>query len=344
MHSNVTVAVHIQKVGVKGMVKYIFKRILWMIPVLLGVAILIFTIMYFVPGDPAELMLGSQASEAEKEMLRESMGLNEPYIIRLFHYLKNLFFHFDLGNSYRDGVPVLQSLLERLPRTLIISVGSILLAVCIGIPLGIISAVKQDKPLDSISMIIALFGVSMPHFWTAMMLILLFSHKLGWLPSYGMDSWKHYILPCISACFYVLASLARQSRSGMLEVIRADYVTTARAKGVSKMGVICGHALPNALIPIVTVIGSRLASGLAGSIIVESVFSIPGIGLYMINAINSRDYPAIQGSIVFTSFMFGFVMLFVDILYSVIDPRIKSQYIGKKKRKKDDADVEIVKA
>jgi peptide/nickel transport system permease protein len=293
--------------------------------------------MYFVPGDPVDIIMGATATAAEKEALREQMGLNQPYIKRLFDFLGNFFFHFDLGKSYIDSIPVMQSLLQRLPRTLIISIGSMILAIILGIPLGIISAMKHDKPLDSFSMLVALLGVSMPHFWLAMLLILLFALKLHWLPSFGIGSWQSYVLPCIASCFAVLANLARQSRSSMLEVIRSDYITTARSKGVSKFGVICFHALPNALIPIVTVIGTRMASGVAGSLILESVFSIPGIGLYMITAINQRDYPAIQGSIVFTSFLFGIIILIVDLIYAAIDPRIKAQYAGAGKRKKGGA-------
>jgi peptide/nickel transport system permease protein len=318
-------------------IKYIIKRILWLIPVLLGVAILIFSIMYFVPGDPVEIIMGSGATAAEKEVVREQLGLNQPYIKRLLDFLGKFFLHFDLGKSYIDGVPVMQSLLQRLPRTLVITMGSTILAIILGIPLGIISAMKHDKPLDSFSVLVALVGVSMPHFWLAMLLILLFALKLHWLPSFGIGSWQSYVLPCIASCFGILANLARQSRSSMLEVIQSDYITTARSKGVSQFGVICFHALPNALIPIVTVIGTRLASGVAGSLILESVFSIPGIGLYMITAINQRDYPAIQGSIVFTSFLFGIIILIVDLIYAAIDPRIKARYTSGSRRKKGDA-------
>lgn len=309
------------------MAKYIFKRVLFMIPVLAGVAIIIFTIMYFVPGDPTSTILGAGATVEERTFLREQMGLNQPYLVRLFNYLKELFLRFDFGTSYSSSKPVLPELLERLPRTAIITIGSIVLAVLIGLPLGITAAVHQNTIVDRLSIFISLLGVSMPTFWLALLLILLFSLQLGWLPSFGFNGVIYYIMPWIASCFGVLATLSRQSRSSMLEVIRQDYITTAKAKGVSRRGVIYGHALPNALIPVITVIGTSIAAGFAGSLIIEQVYSIPGLGLYMVNAINARDYAAVQGSVVFTSFMFSIIMLVVDLVYAFIDPRIKARYV-----------------
>lgn len=316
------------------MVKYILKRFLLMIPVLLGVAIVIFTILYFTPGDPAQIILGSTASAEEVEKLRETMGLNDPYIVRLGRFLKDTFLHFDLGTSYSTGIPVMTSLLERLPRTLWLALGGMVIATLIGVPLGIIAAVYQDSWIDRTSVFTALFGVSMPNFWLALLLIILFSVKLGWLPSFGIDDGiKSYILPWIATCFQLMAILARQSRSSMLEVIRADYIMTARAKGATKKSEIFKHALPNAMIPIITVIGGRLAGAFGGSLIIENLFSIPGIGQYVIKGVNNRDYAAVQGSVIFTSVMFGIIMLLVDIVYAFVDPRIKEQYKGAKKRR-----------
>lgn len=316
--------------------RYICNRLLWLIPVILGITILIFTIMYFVPGDPVGSLVGSSATEQEKEEMREKMGFNDPYIVRLGRYLEDVFLHFDFGESYMTGLPVIEEIMNRIPRTLYVALGSMVVAVILGIPLGIVAAVKQDSLADSASMIVALMGVSMPNFWFATLMVLLFALKLNWLPAMGIGSFKNYIMPIIASAFGLLANLARQSRSGMLEVIRADYITTARAKGASRWSVIVNHALPNALIPIITVIGTRLASCLAGSLILENVFSIPGVGQYMIKAINSRDYPAVQGSIIFVSVFFGVVMLLVDLIYAAVDPRIKDRYVsnGKARRKR----------
>ena len=315
------------------MYKYILKRLLLMILVLAGVAVIIFTIMYFVPGDPTNTILGSTATEAERAYLREQLGLNKPYIVRLMDFLKQLFLHFDFGTSYITNKPVLPTLMERFPRTAIITLGSIVIALCLGLPLGINAAIHQDTILDRISMVVALLGVSVPNFWLALLMILLFSLNLGWLPPFGYDSVMCYIMPWIASCFGTLAQLSRQSRSSMLEVIRQDYITTARAKGVSRSGVIFHHALPNALIPVLTVVGTSIGVGFTGSLIIEKVYSIPGIGSYMIDAINQRDYQVVQGSVVFTAFLFSMIMLLVDVVYAFVDPRIKAQYVGAKKRK-----------
>jgi peptide/nickel transport system permease protein len=315
------------------MVKYVIKRVIFILPVLIGVAIIIFTIMYFVPGDVTMSILGGSATDAEREYLREQLGLNRPYIVRLLEFLKQLFLRFDFGTSYTTGKAMLPDLLERLPRTVIIAIGSICIAVPLGLPLGITAAIHRNTALDRLSIFVSLLGVSMPNFWLAVLLIILFTLHLGILPSFGFDGLKSFIMPWIASCFGVMATLARQSRSSMLEVIRQDYITMAKAKGVVRRNIIWGHALPNALIPIVTVIGSSLAVGFAGSLIIEQIYSIPGLGLYMINAINIRDYAMVQGSVVFTSFMFSIIMLAVDLVYAFIDPRIKAQYVGVKRRK-----------
>ena len=318
------------------MAKYIVKRVLLLIPVILAIAILIFTIMYFVPGDPVALALGSTATQEQKEVARVAMGLDKPFFVQMLNFLKDTFLHFDLGTSYTDKVPVMNSLLARFPRTMAVALGTILISVLFGIPLGINAAVHQGEWRDTASMVLALVGVSMPNFWLAMLLVLLFSVKLGWLPAMGFDGIQYMILPCFAGAMSSMALLARQARSSMLEVIRSDYVMTARAKGVSKRNVIYKHALPNALIPIITVIGGNLAASVAGSLIIENVFSIPGIGLYMIKAINNRDYPAVRGSVIFVSVIFSVVMILVDIVYAFVDPRVKSAYFGNKKRSKSD--------
>ncbi len=313
--------------------RYILRRLLQLIPVVLGVTILIFTIMYFIPGDPVKLMLGPEATLADIEAKREALGLNDPYLVRLGKFLGDIFLHFDFGKSWVYNVPVTAELLHRLPRTLIIAAACILLQILIGIPLGIIAAINHNRWGDRIAMFVALFGISMPNFWIALMLVLYFSVRLGWLPPYGIGGIKYYILPVIANAFPGIATQARQTRSSMLEVIRSDYITTARAKGMSEFQVIFKHALPNALLPVITVIGNGMGRLLAGTVVIESIFAIPGVGMYLVGGINTRDYNVVQSSVIFLAIAFTLIMLLVDLMYAVIDPRIKAQFAAKKRRK-----------
>lgn len=317
------------------MARYIAKRLLMMIPVVLGVAILIFTIMYFTPGDPAAIVLGGSPTQVQIEAKREEMGLNEPYLVRLGEFLSDTFLHFDLGTSYITNSSVAKELFSRIPRTLIISMVCMLMQIGIGIPLGITAAVHQNGLADRFCMLVALAGVSIPSFWLGMMLVIVFSLNLGWLPAYGIGGFQYYILPCLATAFGGIATQARQTRSSMLEVIRSDYITTARAKGLSERDILYKHALPNALIPVITVIGNGFGMMLSGAVVIETVFSIPGTGIYMMSAINNRDYPVVQGTVVFLAITFSVIMLLVDLVYAFVDPRIKAQYEGKKKRKKE---------
>lgn len=319
------------------MLKYICKRLLFMIPIVLGVAVLIFTIMYFTPGDPAIIILGANASQEQLETKREELGLNRGYLARLGDYMKKVFIEFDFGNSYINNRSVSKEIKSRFPRTCAIAFFSVLLAVSIGMPLGILAAVNQHTWKDSFCMFAALIGVSMPGFWVGLMLVLLFALRLGWLPASGIASAKSYIMPCIACSLGGMAMTARQTRSSMLEVIRSDYIITARSKGLTERKVIYRHALRNALIPVITEAGTSFGLMLGGALVIETVFTIPGLGTYMCNAISSRDYPAIQGAVIFLSVAFSIVMLLVDILYAFIDPRIKSQYQGGSRRRKSDA-------
>ena len=248
--------------------KYIVKRLLWMIPVLLGISVVIFTIMYFCPGDPAAAILGNAATPAAIAEKRAELGLDEPYLVRLLSYLNQVFLHFDLGTSYFQNQSVMSGILYRLPYTATIAVICMLLQILIGTPLGITAAVHQNGLADRICMVIALAGVSVPGFWLAMMLVLLFSVKLGWLPPYGVGGIQYFILPCIANAFAGIASQARQTRSSMLEVIRSDYIVTARAKGLSEREILYKHALPNALIPIITVVGNGMGMMLGGTVVI----------------------------------------------------------------------------
>ena len=317
--------------------KYILKRLLWMIPVILGVAIVIFTIMFFTPGDPVRSILGPEATAAQIAALRADMGLDDPFIVQLGRYLKDLFLHLDFGTSYIYGTPVIDELLIRLPRTLTIGLLCMLLQVCVGIPLGILAATNHNKLGDRLSMFIALFGVSIPQFWFAMMLVLLFAVELQWLPASGFEGFEYFILPCIANAFGGIATQARQTRSSMLDVIRADYITTARSKGMSERRVILRHALPNALIPVITILGNGFAMMLGGTVVIENIFSIPGIGMFLTAAIGNRDYPIIRSAVVLLAIVFSLIMLLVDLVYAFVDPRIRAQYEGGGRRKKKNA-------
>lgn len=313
--------------------RYILRRLAWMIPVVLGVTILIFTIMYFIPGDPVKMMLGPDTTPAQIAAKREALGLNDPYLVRLGRFVGDIVLHFDFGESWVYHTPVTTELFNRLPRTLTIAAICIALQVLMGIPLGIIAAINHNGWGDRIAMFIALFGISMPNFWIALMLVLFFSLRLGWLPPYGIGGLEYYILPCIANAFPGIATQARQTRSSMLEVIRSDYITTARAKGMSEFQVLFKHALPNALLPVITVIGNGMGMLLAGTVVIESIFSIPGVGMYLVGGINTRDYAVVQSSVIFLAIAFTLVMLLVDLMYAFIDPRIKAQFAGKKRRK-----------
>ena len=315
------------------MLRYIFKRILMMIPVLLGVLFLVFTMNEISPGDPAAMIAGDAASVEVVEQIREDLGLNKPLPVRFFNYTKNLVLHGDLGTSYKTKRPVLDEVMDRLPTTILLSLTSAAFAVLLSIPIGIISAIKQNTWIDNLLMVLALIGVAMPAFWQGLMTIILFSGKLGWFPSYGFTTPAHWFMPVLTIGTGAMASLVRITRSSMLEVIRQDYIRTARAKGQTERKVIISHALRNSMIPIITAIAIQLGSMLGGAIVTETVFAIPGIGMLMIQSIKARDYPTIQGAVVVIAVMFSLLNLVVDIIYTFVDPRLKSIYQTKRKVK-----------
>jgi peptide/nickel transport system permease protein len=314
------------------MLSYIGKRLLMIFPVILGVTFLIFTIMDLTPGDPAMMILGEGARPEQYAALREEMGLNDPFFVRYFHYVANAV-RGDFGRSYRTNIPVFQEIATRLPYTLNLAVASTLIAIIVGIPIGVLSAVKQYTITDNIAVGTSLLLTSMPAFWLAMMLILLFSLKLRLLPSLGADSWRHFILPAIATSANTLASLLRMTRSTMLEVIRQDYIRTARAKGAKESRVIFGHALRNALLPVVTIIGVNFGIALGGTIVVEQVFALPGLGQLMLNAIRAKDTPMVIAAVLFAAIIASIVNLIVDVVYTYIDPRLRSKYVTLKTRK-----------
>lgn len=316
------------------MVRYIIKRVLMIIPVVLLVGVIVFTIMYFCPGDPATTILGTGASQQEINNLREQMGLNDPYLVQLGTYMYNTFLRFDLGESYINGVSIAGELALRFPKTLMLAFSAIILEIIIGIPLGMIAAIHRGKWLDNLCMVIALLGVSVPSFWFALQLLLLFSQKLSLLPSYGVTHWTGWILPIVTNSLRGVATMARQARSSMLEVIRSDYVVTARAKGMTERNILFRYALPNALIPLIQQAGDSFGSSLGGTVVIENVFSIAGIGKYMVEAVGGRDYAVIRSTVVVLSIVFSLVMLLVDLCFAFVDPRIKSQYEGGGRRRR----------
>ena len=315
------------------MARYIGKRLLWMIPIILGIVVMIFTILHLVPGDPAKMILGLTATPEQIAALHTKLGLDKPFLVQLGDYMSGLFFHLDMGNSYVTGVSISGEILSRLPRTIGLGLISMIISFVFGVLLGILAGTHQNRWQDSLSMVIALVGVSMPAFWLALMLVLLFSVKLNLLPASGMGGIEYYILPAIANSVGGIAGIARQTRSSILETIRSDYVTTARSKGLKENEVVMKHILPNALIPIITVAGQSFAGVFGGSLI-ETVFSINGLGLYMMSGITSRDYPVVQGCVVLLGIIFSLCMLLVDIAYAFVDPRIKAQYEGESKKKK----------
>ena len=285
--------------------RYIVKRLLWLVVIMVCVAILIFVVMWFVPGDPAQIILGS-VSAADINALREKMGLNDPFLTQLGRYLWDLL-HLDFGESYTYKIPVIDAFAERLPRTVLLGMFSIVLNVLVGIPLGISAARHRNTFRDQGLLFFAMLVISMPQF---------------------IDSWQSWILPILSSALSGIAQIARQTRSAVLETIRADFVTTARAKGLEERKVIYKHMLPNALIPVVSDLGMQLSMIIAGSVVIESVFSFPGIGTYMLNGINGRDYPVIRGCVLLLAVFSAVVILLVDLVYAYLDPRIKAQYVN----------------
>lgn len=310
--------------------KYILKRLLMLIPVILGVTFIVFFILNLSPGDPAAMILGEQATAEALEMKREELGLNDPLLVRYFNYMIDLF-HGDMGVSYRNSISVWEQVTDRFPNTAVLAVAGILVALLIGIPLGILSAKKQNTIVDNVSMVLSLIGVSMPNFWFGLLVVMLFALKLGWLPSQGMGEgfWpliKSLILPALTLGTGSAGTIARMTRSSMLEVIRQDYISTARAKGVDEKTVTFQHMLKNALIPIITAVGLQFGSLLGGAMLTETVFSWPGLGRLMVENIKSKDIPMVLGCVVFLATTFTIVNLIVDIIYAFVDPRIKSLY------------------
>ena len=312
------------------MLKYIGKRLLWMLPVVLGISFILFTIMDLTPGDPARVILGEYASQEDVDALREERGLNDNFFVRYGKYIVSAVTG-DLGQSYRTGVPVVEEIAARFPVTLKIAVMAMFIAVFIGIPVGIISAVRQYSFADIVATMSALAFTSIPAFWLGLLLILLLSVQLHLLPAIGSDSWKHLIMPSVSLAAAQMATIMRMTRSTMLEVIRQDYIRTAKAKGAEPRRIIFHHAIKNALLPVITTVGLSISNLLGGALIIENVFGISGLGTLMVNSVKSKDAPMLIGSVMFAAVVAGLVNLSVDVLYTYIDPRIKAQFVKRRK-------------
>ncbi|MDX1764874.1 MAG: ABC transporter permease [bacterium] len=304
------------------MTNYIAKRLLMLVPVVFGVVTLVFFLIHLIPGDPVEIMLGEYARAADKEALRHELRLDRPLGEQYFGYLTGLI-QGDLGKSIHSREPVIHTILQRFPATLLLTVAAMTVAILIAVPIGIVSATRQYSLLDNGSMLFALLGISMPNFWLGPLLILTFSIHLGWLPVSGMGGVQHLILPAITLGTALAAILTRMTRASVLEVIREQYIVTARAKGLRERVVLFKHALRNALTPVITILGLQFGALLSGSIITETIFSWPGIGRLVIQAVNQRDYPTIQGCVLFISLSYVLVNLATDLLYGVADPRIR---------------------
>jgi peptide/nickel transport system permease protein len=308
------------------MIRYIIKRLFALIPVILVLTFIVFTILSMTPGDATSIILGSEYTEELGAKLRVELGLDRPVVVQYLHYIANLL-RGDFGTSYVMRAPVLDQLSVRLANTAWIVGFAMLLCVSLGIPIGILSATRPRSVFSQGTMVFGLMGVSMPIFWLGLLLILLFSVKLGWLPSSGLDHGaRSLVLPAITLGFNYMANIMRTTRSSMLEAIRQDFIRTARAKGVSERRVIYDHALGNALMPTITIIGMDVGTLLGGVVLTETVFSIPGMGRLLVEAINQRDTPCVLGCLVVMAITVAVSNLIVDLVYAYIDPRIRAQY------------------
>ncbi len=304
------------------MLRYLIRRLLLTLPVLLGVATLVFSLIHLVPGDPAQSMLGEAAAPQEVAALRHRLGLDQPLLVQYGHFLSGLT-RGDLGTSLRYGTPVMGEIAARVPRTAELAAAAMAVAICLALPLGIVAAVYRDTIVDHAAMTVALAGISMPNFWLGPLLAILFAVKLGWLPVSGTGGWTHLVLPAATLGAALAAILARMTRASLLEELRELYVLAARARGVSRARAVLRHAFRNSLIPIVTIIGLQLGAVLTGTIITETIFAWPGVGRLLIQSINFRDYPLVQGCILFISITYVGMNLLTDLAYGWLDPRIR---------------------
>ena len=324
------------------MLKYIIKRILYLIPILIGVSIIIFALKTFTPGDPARQILGNSATEEQVQEKREELGLNDPVYVQYFNYVKGIVTRGDFGDSYRTGEPVLSEIAPRLLTSAKITLGAVAIGAIIGVLLGILSALKKYTWVDSGVLVISMFFQSVPEFVVALVLIMIFAVNLHILPANGIDTWKGYIMPMLCIGLSSVASYTRITRSSMLEVLGEDYIRTAKAKGQTNGNITYHHALRNAMIPVAQSIGTNLGNSIGGGMVLETVFGVPGVGKYIVDSITQRNYPSVLGGALIIAMVLTVINLLVDISFVLIDPRLKSTIIAgnkapKKKKKAKDA-------
>lgn len=304
------------------MLKYTIRRLLQTIPLLIAISFAAFIMMHLVPGDPVRNMMGIEASKEAVEAERERLGLNDPLLVQYGRFLGGVL-KGDLGTSIFTKQSVTEEILKKYPATIKLALGGTIFASVVGILAGIVSAVKRNKLTDNIIMVLSLISVSTPSFFLALVLMLFFSLQLGWLPSMGLRTPLHYVLPIITLGMQSVGTIARTTRSSMLEVLGQDYIRTSRSRGIPERVIIYSHAFKNAIIPVLTIVGLRFGGLLAGSMLVETVFSIPGIGRYLVDAVLERDYPVVQSTVLVLACTFVLVNLIVDLLYAVADPKIR---------------------
>ncbi|MDE3135388.1 MAG: ABC transporter permease [Acidobacteriota bacterium] len=304
------------------MTRRLLRRLLWALPALWLIFTMVFLLIHIVPGDPVVQMLGEGASAQDIQQLRHSLGLDLPLDVQYVHYLDGVV-HGDLGTSLRYREPVLKIVLDRYPATLELAFVALIVCIALAVPAGVIAAARQGRAADHAIGVVSLLGLSMPNFALGPLLILLFSIEIGWLPVSGRGGWQHLVLPAVTLGAALAAILTRMVRSAMLEELFSDYVRTARAKGLSERRVLLRHALPNALFPIVTIIGLQFGTLLAGTIVTEMIFSWPGIGRLAVSAIEARDYPLLQGCILVIAVSYVLVNLLTDVVYALVDPRVR---------------------
>ncbi|MGI6782762.1 MAG: ABC transporter permease [Aminivibrio sp.] len=308
--------------------RFILKRLMMMIPIVIGVSLLIFVIIDLIPGDPGSSLLGAGAHQEDIDMMNEQLGYNKPLIQRYLTYMYNAVFKLDFGKSYATKKPVLTEIANRMPVSLTVAFNAIFFSLVFGVPLGVLSAVKQNTVFDRVPTGIALLMASQPAFLIGLVLMLIFSLRLGWFPATGIESWKSYVMPMIALGLPYGGRQLRFTRSSMLETIRQDYVRTARAKGASERLVIWRHAMKNALLPVITVAGNSFGILIGGAIATETLFGLPGLGSFIVAGIRQKDVPVVTGGIIVFAVVFAFVILAVDLSYAMVDPRIKAKYSG----------------
>ncbi len=311
--------------------RYILKRCLLIIPITLGVSFIVFSIMAVTPGDPATMILGNGGTQEEIDRINHELGYDKPFLVRYGDYLYKAIIRQDLGTSYQFKTSVWSNIKQRLPVSFRVTAFSLMVASMVGVPIGVLSAVKQYSLFDTIPTVMALFFAAIPTFWLGMMLMLLFCLKLPLFPATGVSAWKGYVLPSLSLGLPYAAQQLRFARSSMLETIRQDYIRTARAKGAPENIVIWKHALKNALMPIITIIGINFSLILGGAVATETLFSIPGLGSMVVTGIKMKDIPMVMGGIIVLSIICSLIMLIVDLLYALIDPRIRAKYSRRKR-------------